>query len=156
MRHQFGGPDDGPRNQLRKERHVQCEIDERLSGLNLASINIDCVAKCLERVEGDSDRQDDVQRLRVPTQCGQQRLCRADEEIEILGAIEYLSSNLQSTSENLKSIGDFSYRNEALQDPTTIEQVIKKIQKVTVDQVKEVLNHISEPFIFAYRGDKHE
>ncbi len=80
----------------------------------------------------------------------------ANEDIEILGAIEFLSSNLQSTSENLKSIGDFSYRNEVLQDPTTIEGVIEKIQKVTIEQVKEVLNHISEPFIFAYRGDKHE
>lgn len=78
------------------------------------------------------------------------------ETLEIESAIEYLTSNLMNSNESLKNICDFTYRNDLLNDTSSIEDVVEKIKKVTENDVKTVMDHISEPYVFAYRGEKDE
>src|SRR5262249_12859476 len=48
---------DRPRNQMREHRHEAGKIDEVGHRFGLAAIDVDGVAKCLECVETDAERQ---------------------------------------------------------------------------------------------------
>ncbi len=49
--------EDRPGNQMREHRHETGKIDEVGHCFGLATIDVDGVAKCLERVETDAERQ---------------------------------------------------------------------------------------------------
>ncbi len=49
-----------PGNKLRKKRNVQCEIEQRVSGLNALTVDIEAVRHRLERIKGDAQRQNDA------------------------------------------------------------------------------------------------
>ena len=81
---------DRTRHQLRKEGDVQRHIGEARLGANMLAAHIDHVAHRLEGVEGNPDRQDDVDRRmgkREPTRCGQVNEA-VGEEAEILEQAE--------------------------------------------------------------------
>lgn len=78
------------------------------------------------------------------------------DSLDVDGAIRYLIMSLEGTFEKLKPIADHTYRNIVLGMSESIQNLQAKLSNVTEDQVKEVISHLSKPFIFAYRGETHE
>ncbi|WZU02991.1 hypothetical protein MGH68_09320 [Erysipelothrix sp. D19-032] len=74
------------------------------------------------------------------------------ESLDIQPAIQYLNLGLEGTTENLKRIADRQFRNELLGVDESIEALQEKIANVTVEQVKEVIDHLGAPFTYAYRA----
>lgn len=79
-----------------------------------------------------------------------------EDDLDIEGAVLYLSMSLEGTFEKLKPIADHTYRNLVLGLDDSIEAIQDKLKKVKEEDVKAVLNHLSEPFIYAYRGENNE
>lgn len=76
--------------------------------------------------------------------------------LDIESAIRYLTMSLEGTFERLKPIADHTYRNIALQTNESVADLQDKLKDVTEYDVKRVMDHLSKPFIFAYRGDNNE
>ncbi|MEG0327546.1 MAG: insulinase family protein [Erysipelothrix sp.] len=78
------------------------------------------------------------------------------ESLDIESAKQYLILQMEGTSEHLRRIVDHEFRNNLIQHDDSVEMIQSALNEVTQEQVKEVLDHISEGFIYAYRGDDHE
>lgn len=76
--------------------------------------------------------------------------------LDIESAVRYLTMSLEGTFERLKPIADHTYRNIVLQTNETVEDLQAKLKEVSEYDVKRVMEHLSEPFVFAYRGDNNE
>ena len=73
--------------------------------------------------------------------------------LDIESAINYLVMALEGTFEKLKPIADVTYRNYVLDQDEDIETLQTRLKAVTQADVKAVMDHLSEPFIYAYRGE---
>lgn len=79
-----------------------------------------------------------------------------NDTLDVDAAVRYLTMSLEGTFEKLKPIADHMYRNLVLGTQESIEDLQNKLKDVTEQDVKKVMDHLSEPFIFAYRGQSHE
>ena len=61
LREQIRRTLNGASNKLRKETHIGEELNHVLCGPNLAPVHIDAVTECLESIETDPDRENDMQ-----------------------------------------------------------------------------------------------
>src|SRR5262249_53580657 len=88
---EVAGFDDGPGDEVRKERDETRKVPEVAFGGDVAAIDVHGIANGLERVEGDAGRQDDRerrrQRQRRNTGDGVQSTCDVihgfEEEVEV-------------------------------------------------------------------------
>ena len=87
---ELGCSHDGTGDQLWKEGDEGREVEEVPSGWQLPSVHIDRVAQGLERVEADTDGQDqiDLDAIHVPAGRGQTLMNRRREKVEVLEQAE--------------------------------------------------------------------
>lgn len=78
------------------------------------------------------------------------------DDLDVDAAIRYLTMSLEGTFEKLKPIADHTYRNIVLGSDETIEVLQNKLKNVTQEDVRRVMDHLSKPFIYAYRGKDNE
>lgn len=77
-------------------------------------------------------------------------------EFDVEKAKIFLINRLEGTTENLRQLLDFAFRNSQLGLNQTIESVIESFKKVTKEEVIEVANLMGQPFTYIYRGDDNE
>lgn len=73
-------------------------------------------------------------------------------DFEVEPAIHYLQLNLDGYTENTTGLANYTFRNNRLHVDTSLDSMKAALASVTKEQVIEVLDHIHEPFTFAYRG----
>lgn len=80
-----------PRHELGKEGDEEREFDEVAARFHLPLIDVDRVAQRLEGIEGDADREEDVERDRADLKAGarEKEVDVIGEEIEVLEAAEH-------------------------------------------------------------------
>ena len=73
LRKEVSGSFDGACNQLREETDIGKELDDVVSGRQFLLVNVNRITEGLERIEADSDRQNDVHRhpIEVKTHRGE-------------------------------------------------------------------------------------
>jgi hypothetical protein len=104
---QVRGALDRPGHQLREEGDEECEVEEARAGLEPAAVDVDRVGERLEGVEGDADRQHDLQRDRArrDTEAGEQRGEALCEEAEVLEDEEHAEARAEADQQEAPRVG---------------------------------------------------
>ncbi|QIK70190.1 insulinase family protein [Erysipelothrix sp. HDW6C] len=80
----------------------------------------------------------------------------ATADLDVDAAKQYLIMGLEGATEHMKRIADQAFRNIMLQTDETVAEMQENIKNVTEADVRAVLQTISKPYVFAYRGENHE
>lgn len=78
------------------------------------------------------------------------------DELSLNAGKRYLINKMNGLTEYPRQMMDFSFRNVRLNQAETPEAIIEQIETASVDEVKEVIDYISKPFTFIYRGVNNE
>lgn len=76
--------------------------------------------------------------------------------LDLEGALSYLVLQLESVMEKQKPWSDHLFRNSILNVKTDIKEIQEALRNVSVEDVRKVAQMVSEPFVFAYRGNDDE
>lgn len=77
-------------------------------------------------------------------------------EFDVEKAKIFLTNRLEGTTENLRQLLDFAFRNSQLGLDQSIKSVIESFRRVSKEDVVEVAKQIQQPFIYIYRGEENE
>ncbi len=76
--------------------------------------------------------------------------------ISVNAAVQYLVMQLEGISESQGSIANQEFRNSILNETKDVSELQEDLKLVTSESVMAVAQLTTKPFIFAYRGEKHE
>lgn len=79
-----------------------------------------------------------------------------NEAVDIEGAKTYLLTSLETVNESQAQQIDTAFRNDILPGVPTTEDLKAKVASLTLQDVKDVLNHVKGPFTYFRRGETHE